>query len=567
MVDTEAKEIAELLFPSIDSMVERYEDLYPERSLPSTVRVTRFGPSPTGSLHIGGVFTALVSERLAHQSGGIFYLRIEDTDKKREVEAGSQEIVRLLDKFGLQIDEGVNNIGEYGPYIQSERKDIYISYAKFLVQHGMAYPCFSSQEDLEKMREEQEQQKIRPGYYGSWAKHRDLSLADVEKFLREGRSFVVRLRSPGDIRNHFAFEDEIKGNISVTENDMDVVLLKSDGFPTYHFAHIIDDHLMGTTHVIRGDEWLSSLPTHLQLFSMFGWTPPRYGHLSPILKSENGGKRKLSKRKDPEAAAEFYFKEGYPLDAVMEYLLNIANSNFEDWRKENPGKENSEFKIELKRFNKSGALFDINKLENISRTIISKMTSANVYARVLEWASEYEVGLAERLKNNKEYFLKIFSIERDGENPRKDFSKWSEVEDQVFFFFEDLFEDLVDKTGYKYPTRIGADAVKEILGSYTDRQGEFSSREAWFDDLKSLAEELGFARDIKTYKENPDAWRGSIGDVAMVLRIAMTTREKTPDLYEIMKIMGLKATKDRLNLAKDWMDKMGTGIEPKSQRK
>ena len=549
MADLESKEIADLLFPDTDSSIDEYLAKFPKRILSIDAKVTRFGPSPTGSLHIGGLFTALVSERLAHQSSGLFYLRIEDTDKKREIEGGVEKITSSLEKFCFRIDEGINGIGNYGPYIQSERKNIYLSFIKYMVENGSAYPCFCLPEDLEKTRSIQESQKIRPGYYGDWAKHRKITLDEVRHFLDKGRSFVIRFKSTGDEHNKIVFKDLIKGNISVTENNTDIILLKSDSFPTYHFAHVIDDYLMGTTHVIRGDEWLSSLPIHLQIFSSLKWKAPRYGHLSPILKAENGGKRKLSKRNDPEASVEYYFKEGYPNEAVIEYLLNIANSNFEDWRMDNPNTDNEKFEVKLEKFNKSGALFNLDKLQNISKSIISKMSSFEVYKHSLKWASEYEKGLAKKLRDNKEYFLKIFSIERGLENPRRDISKWSDVENNAFYFFEDLFEKHIADNDYGYPKNFSSEIIKEVLCSYIDFYEESISKDEWFNRVKQFSEKLGFSSDMKKYKENPNDYRGNVSDVAMILRVALTSKSKTPDLYEIMQVMGRDFVQNRLRFA------------------
>jgi glutamyl-tRNA synthetase len=430
---------ASLLFPGIKLSVGDFVKKYPLRVLPANAKVTRFGPSPTGFLHIGGIFTALVSERLAHQSNGIFILRIEDTDKAREIEGGVMQMVRALDEFGITIDEGLyfdgKETGEYGPYKQSERLDIYKAFAKFLIEKDRAYPCFCTKDELEMLKNKQESEKVRPGYYGKWAKHRNLTLEEIDKKMKNGENFVIRLKSDITAESSFIFPDLIKGNVSVTENDNDIVLIKADGYPTYHFAHVVDDYLMGTTHVIRGDEWLSSLPTHLQVFKFIGKTAPLYGHLSPILKSDNGGRRKLSKRKDPEASVDFYSQKGYPRVSIIEYLLNIANSDFEDWRKNNPNVPNTDFLIKLERFSKSGALFDINKLNNISKEIISKMSAGEVFENTLQWADLHDKEFASSLRKDKEYYIKIFSIERGGNNPRKDISSWSEIKNSISFFF------------------------------------------------------------------------------------------------------------------------------------
>ncbi len=554
MNNTENIKKAELLFPNTKLSVDDLIEKYPSRVLPVGAKVTRFGPSPTGFLHIGGIFTAMVSERLAHQSKGIFILRIEDTDKFREVSGGVTQIVKSLDEFGIEVNEGLGldgkEIGEYGPYKQSERLSIYKTFAKFLIERDLAYPCFCTKEELETLRKNQESEKIRPGYYGKWAKHREHTLEEVDKKIKNGENFVIRLKSDNSTEDGFVFSDLIKGKVSVTENNNDIVLLKADGYPTYHLAHVVDDYLMGTTHVIRGDEWLSSLPIHLQLFTFIGKTAPFYGHLSPILKSDNGGKRKLSKRKDPEASVDFYLQKGYPRGSIVEYLLNIANSDFEDWRTNNPNVSNTDFLIKLERFSKSGALFDINKLDNISKEIISKMSAKEVFENTLKWASTYDKAFALSLENNKKFYIKIFSIERGGNNPRKDISFWSEVKDSFSFFFEyPQNNNIIDL----YPDNLKREEIKELISAYAACYKEKGSQELWFEDLKTFSEKNGFAINMKNFKKNPEKYRGTVGDVAMILRVAITGRTKTPDLYEIMKVMGKDTVLNRLTSQCDFL--------------
>jgi len=497
---------------------------------------------------MGALFTALASERIAHQSGGVFFLRIEDTDKKREVEDGVQKIIKDLQDFGLSINEGITNregvtLGEYGPYKQSLREDIYQTFVKKLISEGKAYPCFYTSEELGKMREEQESLKLRPGYYGKWAKHRDLSVEEITTRLSRKEEFVIRLRAETDVPEKRVFDDLVKESISVPTNDTDVILLKKDGVPTYHFAHVIDDFLMGTTDVIRSDEWLSSLPTHLNIFGALGWQAPRYGHVSPILKLDNGNKRKLSKRKDPEAAVDYYYTEGYPTTAITEYLLNIANSNFEDWRKENPDLSNREFELVLEKFSKSGALFNVEKLDNISREIISKMTSGEVFDMTYEWAINHNSAFAKTLTDNKEYVLEILTIERGVERPRKDFAKWSEVEDTLTYFFPEKFEKSVTEDY----TKQSSSHAREVLEKYMAIHNTEQSRDEWFTALKNMADELGFASNMKEYKNASENFKGSIADVAMILRIALTGKQQAPDLYQIMKVMGVQKTQSRIN--------------------
>lgn len=544
-----SKEIADLLFPNVAHSVEEYLKKYPERKLPDGAQVTRFGPSPTGFLHIGGLFAALVSERIAHQSNGVFFLRIEDTDKKREVEDGISGITNALNQFRVTIDEGVisntEEKGDYGPYKQSERAEIYQTFIKHLIEHGHAYPCFCTPEELEASRKEQEAQKIRPGYYGKWAVHRNDSVEDIKKNLEAGKGFVIRLKSQGSETVKTEFHDLVKGKITVVENDQDTVLYKSDGLPTYHFAHVVDDFLMRTTIVQRGDEWLASLPIHLELFKAFGWTAPAYAHISPIMKNDGGTKRKLSKRKDPEAAMSYYNEKGYVVEAIMEYLLNIANSAFEDWRKANPTLPNTDFIISLDKFSKSGALFDIDKLNFISKEVVSRMNAQDVYDETLMWAEQYNPEFAKRITKNKDFVIKVLSIERSVEKPRKDIAMWSEVPDQISYFFEDLFEDFCSKNSLAFPEHIDETLTKTILTEYAKIVDISGGRDEWFEKLRQFGENLGFARDMKTYKASSSAFKGHIGDVAMVLRLALTGRAKTPDLYEIMVVLGQETVAKR----------------------
>ena len=423
------KDLAELIFPDVKD-ISYYEEKYPERNLPEGAVVTRFAPSPTGFVHIGGLYQALVARTVAKKTGGVFFLRVEDTDQKREVENGVIGIVNSLKDFDMAPDEGMisdtEEIGNYGPYKQSLRKEIYQAYAKYLISQGKAYPCFCTQEELDEIRQKQESAKIRPGYYGVWAKCRNLTVEESAEKIKNGEPYIIRFKSPGREDRKIKHKDVIKGNVDFPENDLDIVIIKADGLPTYHFAHAVDDHLMHTTHVIRSDEWLSSVPLHLQLFHELGFKAPKYAHISPIMKNDNGGKRKLSKRKDPEAAVEYYKKEGIPSEAVKEYLLNIANSTFENWRKANPDKSIDEFDFQLNKMSVSGALFDMIKLLDIGKTVISKMTAEEVYNYSLIWAKEYNEELAKMLED-KEYALKVFGIERGNKKPRKDISKWSDV--------------------------------------------------------------------------------------------------------------------------------------------
>ena len=427
------KDLANLIFPDAKP-ISYYEEKYKVRDLPEGAVVTRFAPSPTGFVHIGGLYQALVAKMVAKKTGGVFFLRVEDTDQKREIENGVTDIVNSLKDFDMEPDEGMisdtEEKGSYGPYKQSLRKDIYQAFAKYMLEMGKAYPCFCTPEEVEEIRKKQEAAKIRPGYYGVWAKCRNLTIEEMAEKIKNGEKYIIRFKSPGREDRKIKHKDVIKGTVEFPENDQDIVIIKADGLPTYHFAHAVDDHLMRTTHVIRSDEWLSSVPLHLQLFQELGFKPPRYAHISPIMKNDNGNKRKLSKRKDPEAAVSYYKEEGIPAQAVKEYLINIANSTFENWRRANPDKAMEEFNFELNKMSVSGALFDMVKLLDIGKTVISKMSAVEVYNESLKWAEKHDKELLDMLKD-KEYSLRVFGIERGNQKPRKDISKWSDVKQNM----------------------------------------------------------------------------------------------------------------------------------------
>ncbi|HBQ64672.1 MAG TPA: glutamate--tRNA ligase [Clostridiales bacterium] len=538
---THAQRLSDLLFPGLTSIPETYESLYPPRNLEKGAAVTRFAPSPTGFVHIGGVFAALVSERLGKQTNGVFYLRIEDTDRKREIPGGVKQIIRNLREFGIcfnegPLEEGEQESGAYGPYRQSHRVRIYHCFARELVRMGLAYPCFCTEEELGRMRNRQEAEKADPGYYGSWALHRDMDFQEVARLLAEGRPYALRFRSPGSPGRRLVLQDLIKGSIELPENVHDIPLLKSDGIPTYHFAHVVDDHLMRTTHVIRGDEWLSSAPVHLQLFEALGWTPPLYAHISPVMKEEGSSRRKLSKRKDPEAAVSYYHEKGYPPESVREYLLNLINSSYEDWRRANPDKSSSGFTVELERMSVSGALFDLVKLNDVSRNTIGAMTADAVYEQVLTWAEAYALEFAALLKKDPAYAVGIFSIERGGPKPRKDIAMWSEVPEYVRYFYDEIHQepgpDLLEGLNVAEEDR------KKILAAYPVRYDPEDSQEVWFEKIRILSEEFGYTRDMKAYRKNPDAFKGHVGDVSTLIRIAVTGRRMTPDLWRILHLLG-----------------------------
>ncbi len=545
---SDCKKIADLIFPNIQNTREHYEALYPERQLKEGARVTRFAPSPTGYLHFGVLFTSFINRRVANASDGVFYLRIEDTDSKREIDGCITDIVGGLNKFGIKIDEGFvdgeNESGSYGPYKQSQRAEIYHCFVKELMEQGLAYPCFCSEDELGATRKKQESAKLRTGYYGEFASCRSLSYEQIKKKIDNGCKYVVRLRSNGDESRRIVFDDMIKGKIEMPENDEDFVLLKSDGIPTYHFAHAIDDHLMRTTHVIRGDEWISSVPKHIQLFKLLGFKVPKYAHVAPIMKEENGSKRKLSKRKDPEAAVRFYVEQGYPAESVAEYLLTVANSDFEEWRRANQGVSNDKFKLNLKKMSVSGALFDLAKLNDISKNIISRLDARQVLDFVLDWAKEFDSELYTLISNNTEYALNIFKIDRDVPKPRKDIAKWNEVKQFVSYFYDSLFVNT-----YSLPENISYSDAAKILTLYKNVYDQNDDRNAWFDKIKSICPDADFCPDVKTYKTNPDAYKGHSGDAATIIRVAITGRTNSPDLCEIMRVLGKDKVLERIDAA------------------
>ena len=541
------KELADLIFPDAKD-VSYYEEKYPERNLKEGAIVTRFAPSPTGFVHIGGLYQSLVAKKMAKQTDGVFFVRIEDTDQKREVENGVSEILTSLKEYDLSPDESLNedgtDNGNYGPYIQSKRKEIYQAYAKSLLEKGLAYPCFCSAEDLNEIRENQTKAKQRTGYYGKWTRCRNMPVDMAIEKIKNGDSYIVRLKSPGNPDKKIKHKDLIKGNIEFPENDQDIVIIKSDGLPTYHFAHAVDDHLMRTNLVIRADEWVASVPLHLQLFYMLGFKAPKYAHIAPIMKEEDGNKRKLSKRKDPEAAVSYYREEGIPKEAVIEYLMNIANSNFEAWKKGNKDKSVDDFNFDIKKMGVSGALFDMVKLLDVSKTVISTYSAEKVLEDVLNWASTYDKDLYELLNRDKEYALKIFGIERGNVKPRKDIAKWSDVKDSIIYMFDDRF--LTSNIEYEYQKVTDEDEIKKIVTTYFDKYyDENDDKQTWFNKMKDLSEELGYAREVKEYKNNPDSYKGHVGDISTVIRVKITGRANTPDLYEILKVLGKESVLKR----------------------
>ena len=542
------KEYADLLLPNIDKTIEDYKKIYPNRNLSEGAIVTRYAPSPTGYVHMGALYSAFIASKMAKQSNGIFFLRIEDTDKKREIENGVTGIIKDLKNYGIKIDEGMISetewIGEYGPYIQSQRKEIYQTFAKHLIMNDLAYPCFCTEEDLENIRKEQESIKDRIGYYGKWARDRYLSHEEVIKKINNGEKYVIRLKSPGKFENKIVYDDLVKGKLELPENDMDIIIIKGDGLPTYHFAHLVDDYLMKTTHVIRGDEWLSSVPIHLQLFKVFGFKPPKYAHISPLLKDDNGTRRKLSKRKDPEAAISYYHEKGIPTEAILLYLCTVANSNFEMWYLQNKDKTIDDFKLEFKKISASGSLFDVDKLLNISKNYISLLSAVDVYNKTLEYSEIYDKELFDLLTKYKDYSINVMNIEREQKKPRKDLAMFSDYKKQNWYMYDELFNNL----NYEWQNITDKKEIKHILNLYISKYNVNDNKDTWFNKMKEVCDELNYASDMKKYKENPNNYKGNIADISNVLRIALTTKAMTPDLYEIMKLLGKEKIEKRFNL-------------------
>lgn len=527
--------LAEILFPNIDKTPAYYEELYPHRNLAEGAMVTRLGPSPTGFIHLGNLYGAFADERLAHQSDGIFYLRIEDTDDKRYVEGAVETIIKSLDFFGIRFDEGASMEGDtgiYGPYKQSERADIYQCFAKELVLKGQAYPCFLTESEIGEIREFQEKNKLNPGIYGEFAKCRDLSLEEITLNIEKGMPYVMRLRSDGNPDNPktITVEDGIRGELSMPENTQDIVILKTNGIPTYHFAHVVDDHLMRTTHVVRGAEWIPSLPIHIELFDKLGFELPVFCHTGQLMKiDEDGSKRKLSKRKDPELSLDYYRKEGYHPAAVREYLLTILNSNFEEWRIANPLAPAEDFHFTVAKMNGGGALFDLRKLEDVSKDVLIRLSSEELYSFLNQWACEFRPDLVERL-SDKDYWIKVLDLDRTGAKPRKDLISAKQIIDYTGYFFEYIRQD-------DYP----AEAVNDkdiILTKYLETYDHNDDQSVWFDKIRAITDELGYAVKPKDYKKHPEDYKGHVGHVSTVIRIALTGRANSPDIWEIQQIMG-----------------------------
>lgn len=535
--------LSELLFPNVTETPEQVEARFPARNLPEGAVVTRMAPSPTGFVHLGNLVQGMISERMAHQSGGVLFLRVEDTDAKREVPGAVQVLIESLKFYNIHFDEGVGldgDIGIYGPYHQRQRANIYHVFAKLLVSQGKAYPCFCTEEELSAIREQQEANKETTGYYGKYAIWRDRSLEEIRTQLDAGNPWVLRFRSEGSIEHQFKFDDLVKGKLTITENDVDHVLLKSDGIPTYHFAHAVDDHLMRTTHVVRGDEWLPSLPFHIQLFQALGFKLPKYVHIGPLMKMDGTSKRKLSKRKDPELALTYYKAEGFPTQAVREYLMTVLNSNYEDWRRANPDAPIESFKFSPKKLNPAGSLFDYAKLVDVSKNVISRMDAASVYEQLLAWAKEFDEPFAQKLEADPAYAQRILAIGRGGKKPRKDLATWKDAKPYMGFFYDEYLEQPVFDPAFDKD--LIADVLKRFLAVYdpSDDSG------VWFDKVKAITEAIGFTTDMKAYKADPSAFPGTVADVSTFLRQAVTGKTNSPDLYTVMQILGKEASLARI---------------------
>ena len=535
--------LAELLFPNVTDTPESLEERFPLRNVPEGAVVTRMAPSPTGFVHLGNLVQGLTSERMAHQSGGILFLRVEDTDAKREVPGAVEVLINTLKHYGIHFDEGATidgDNGDYGPYRQRQRAAIYHVYAKKLVSEGQAYPCFCTEEQLSAMREQQEANKETTGYYGKYAMWRDRSMEEIQAELDAGHPWVLRFRSTGSIENQFKFDDLVKGKLTITENDVDHVLLKSDGIPTYHFAHAVDDHLMRTTHVVRGDEWLPTLPFHIQLFKALGFKLPKYVHIGPLMKMDGTSKRKLSKRKDPELALTYYKAEGFPVEAVYEYILTILNSNFEDWRRANPDAAADTFKFSPKKLNPAGSLFDYAKLTDVSKNVISRMDAPKVYELLTEWAKEFDADFGEKLAADPEFATKILAIGRGGKKPRKDLAVWKDAKPYMGFFYDEYLEAPV------FDEKFDKATVAEALNRFLEKFDIADDSNTWFEKVKEITNAMGFTTDMKAYKADPSAFKGTVADISTFIRQATTGKTNSPDLYTVMQILGYERTVARI---------------------
>ena len=538
--------LAELLFPDVTATPEELEARFPQRNLPEGAVVTRMAPSPTGFVHLGNLVQGMISERMAHRTKGVLFLRVEDTDAKREVPGAVEVLISSLKHYNIHFDEGATidgDNGAYGPYRQRQRAEIYHVYAKKLVMEGKAYPCFCTEEELTAMREKQEANKETTGYYGPYALWRDRTMEDIQAQLAAGNPWVLRFRSTGSIENQFKFDDLVKGKLTITENNVDHVLLKSDGIPTYHFAHAVDDHLMRTTHVVRGDEWLSTLPFHIQLFQALGFKLPKYVHIGPLMKMDGASKRKLSKRKDPELALTYYKAEGFSTTAMREYLMTVLNSNFEDWRRANPDADMDTFPFSPKKLNPAGSLFDYAKLIDVSKNVISRMTAEDVYRQLTEWALEFQPDFGEKLAQDPDYAKAILAIGRGGKKPRKDLATWKDARDYMGFFYDDYLESPV------FDQKFSRETIADVLTRFLEGFDPADDSAVWFDKVKAITEAIGFTTDMKAYKLDPAAFPGTVADVSTFIRLAVTGKTNSPDLYTVMQLLGPDRTAERIRKA------------------
>ena len=534
------KEIAQLIFPDVNETIEDLEKRYPSRNLPEGAEVTRFAPSPTGFLHTGSLFTSLICHKVAKDTNGVFYVRLEDTDTKREIQGSGEQLLKQLHLFNIDPDEGYlgdSEKGLYGPYIQSQRANIYKVIIKHLLENGQAYPCFCSPEELEAIRVEQEKKKENPGYYGEYAKCRFLTNEEKKERILRGDPYVIRFRSTGNHNNKVAVSDLVHGDFEIAENDLDIVIFKSDGLPTYHFAHACDDHFMRTTTVIRGEEWIASLPIHVELFKALGWKAPKYAHLPVIMKiGENGNKRKLSKRLDNEAAVSYFLKDGYPSEALVMYLMTIANSNFEEWIFEHRFEHMEEFKFSFSKMSLEGALFDMGKVNFFSKEILGKKNKYEIRDMAKAYAKEFNPDLLNLIERDENYFMEIMNIEREKENPRKDYEKFGNLYELISFFYKDLYDSMVEQNGYCF-NKTGNE-IKTVLTEIKNNLSLEQDEQNWFANMKEIGERLGYAPNGKLYKKNPELYKGSIADVAEMIRIALSLRKNSPNLYYVMQILG-----------------------------
>ena len=542
-------DLANLIFSDVNETVEDLEKRFPKRNLSENALVTRFAPSPTGFLHTGSLFTSLIAYKLAKDSNGVFYIRLEDTDTKREIEGSGEDLLKQLKAFNIIPMEGYlgdHEVGSYGPYKQSERASIYRVVIKRLIEMGRAYPCFCTSEDLDALRKDQEAKKLTPGYYGEFAKCRNISVDEAYERIKNGEHYVIRFKSNGNHENKIKVHDLIRGDLELSENDQDIVILKSDGLPTYHFAHAVDDHFMRTNCVTRGEEWLSSLPIHIELFNTLGFELPSYAHLPVIMKLDNGNRRKLSKRKDDEAAVSYFLKDGYPVEALIEYLLTIANSNFEEWKAEHKTTSNDEFKLTFEKMSLDGALFDIMKLKFISKEILSRMSKEEITNRAYEWAKVYDEKLLHLIDLDRNYFMAIMNIEREKENPRKDYEKFSDIFNIIKFFYKDYYLELMQNE-LPFNPFIDKSVIKSLLKEFIDTLDLSLDEQNWFNSLKELGKKFGFAESNKIYKQNKDQYIGHVGDVAEILRITFTSSKQSPNLYYVLQILGKEQLKERID--------------------